>query len=447
MKAIFKKKSLFSLRNPYTFIFQFFFPTLFLCYALYSQYLTVPKEASMELSLKSYGEDIINLLAVQKGSDLALVQRYEQQMNGTGEFRHVPDMNSHIFNMSPMDYEDFKYRALAGALITPNRTLAFFSNEPYHSIPISLTGVYNALIQTKNPGAPRLVFENHPIPQRLSGTEQQFAQMFSYYSMTIMLSFGIIATASGLCEVYVQERENGVMNMQFISGISPDLYWVFSFAFDMLVYGLSVSTVILILLWDHATPKLWQFFQILFLFGFSALPFGYLRARRYKKPADVNSDLQRFGYVSLIAYFTLYVGACTLGYMNQEKVEMFFMIMPHFNLVDGVLKYTLAVAGLQEIEVLWKNKLMFGVSGFLCLLLVILHDTQDMQWLYRWFRWNRGDVHDVVPSQDNDVLREEARVDAMSEDEVGNELVVAKHLRKKFGKTTAVKDATFVLER
>lgn len=448
--AIVKKKFYFHLRNPFTFLMTLFFPTLLLGYVLYSQYLQLTEDVAVQLSPDTYGDDVVTLMTAQDGADAHFVERYEQSMNRTGRFVTVPNMKAHIFNMTPVEYSDFKFRSVVGAVFTKDTTLAVFSNEPYHSIPIALTAVYNAMIQGKNPGAPRLAFVNHPVPQRLSGAQEQIKEMVTYYILAMMMSFGFISTVSGLVQVYVQERVSGVKNMLFISGLSPDLYWLFSFAADLMLFSVSVCSVAVVLALDRATPQLWEFCQISVMFGCSGLAFGYLRSRRFVKSADLGSDMTRFGTFTALLYFTVYTILIATATIKQESVEMFLMLLPFFNLVDAVLKYSLGVAGIQSLDLLWKNKLMFGISGLVCMVLVILHDTQDMDWVYKWCRRRRrqsGVQGDILRPVDEDVKREVARVDAMTEEERKSQLVVASHLRKDFGNATAVKDATFVLDR
>lgn len=90
---------------------------------------------------------------------------------------------------------------------------------------------------------------------------------------------------------------------------------------------------------------------------------------------------------------------------------------------------------------------MFFVSGCIWMMLVILHDTQDMRWLYKFWppRNKEGDA--VETPLDTDVVRELAKVDAMSGEQIEREVLVAKHLKKSYGTVKAVKDATFVLDR
>lgn len=346
-KSIFLKKFFYNLRNPLSFAFQMLIPTLYLSYAIYSQHNRAQQDQGLELSLNTYGNSVVTLLSAENGTNNeALVENYMQFVNRTGELRVVPHIKDYIFGLNASAYGTFKYYSVIGAHFTENRVLAMFSNQPHHSVPIALTSVYNAIIQKKNPGAPELLFINHPIPIKLSGAMEEILRLFSYYTAAVLLSFGLISSASGLCDVYVQERVSGVMNMQFISGLSPDLYWIFSFMVDLLLYGIAITIVMIVSVVDNASPNLVQLFQVIFMFGFAALPFGYLRSRRFKKSADLTNDLYRVGYLCLILYFTLYMGAIAKGWINQNKVEVYLMMLPHFNLVDGVLKYALGAAGM-----------------------------------------------------------------------------------------------------
>lgn len=385
-------------------------------------------------------------MTVQNGSNYALADRYADLVNRTGQLITVPDITSHINSMSAMDYNDFKYRSVIGAVFTQNVILAMFSNEPYHSIPITLTNIYNAVIRGKDPSAPELVFANHPMPIRLSDEERKIQSMSSYYLIAFLVSMGALYCSSDQCEFYVPERQTGAMNMQFIAGLSPFSYWMFSLIADLIVYGLAVGTVILAAGLSNTSTELWEFYQILFLFGFAALSFGYLRARRFKKAADLGSDLRKFGYIGVIAYLVL-TGAIMLGKLDKKYVEVFYMILPHINLFDGVLKYTMGISGLGSLDDLWKNKVVFVASGSFYFLLVILHEMHALDWLYGM--WNSKESMEELNDRrvDEDVVKEAKKVDRMTPGEISSQLMVAKHLKKSFGRFTAVKDSTFILER
>lgn len=398
------------------------------------------------MSLASYGNDVVNLMTVQNGSNYALADRYAELVNRTGQLITVPDIASHISSMSAMDYNDFKYRSVIGAVFTQDVILAMFSNEPYHSIPITLTNIYNAVIRGKDPSAPELVFVNHPMPIRLSDEDRKIESMSNYYLIAFLVSMGALSCSSDQSEFYVPERESGALNVQFIAGISPVLYWIFSLIADLIVYGLSVGTVILVAGLSNTSTELWEFYQILFLFGFAALPFGYLRARRFKKAADLGSDLRKFGYFGMLAY-VLITGAIMLGKVDKKYVEVFYMILPHINLFDGVLKYTMGISGLGSFDDLWKNKVVFIASGTFYFVLVILHEIHALDWLYGMCQ-RKGSTEIVNDRRvDEDVVKEAEKVDRMTPGEISSQLMVAKHLQKSFGRFTAVKDSTFTLER
>ena len=90
---------------------------------------------------------------------------------------------------------------------------------------------------------------------------------------------------------------------------------------------------------------------------------------------------------------------------------------------------------------------MFCVSGGVFLVLVVLLDMQLGRKAMGLFKWKRSSDTLLNGTLDEDVQQEMQRVNGMSEREISANLVVAKHLKKSFGKLKAVKDVTFVLER
>lgn len=97
-------------------------------------------------------------------------------------------------------------------------------------------------------------------------------------------------------------------------------------------------------------------------------------------------------------------------------------------------------------EDLHRNYMMFIGTGLFWLLIIIICDMKGFSWLSS-LRIKREIEPQQTGQTDSDVLEERQLVDAMGPQEIAAEVLVAKHLRKCYGKLCAVEDATFVLKR
>lgn len=87
---------------------------------------------------------------------------------------------------------------------------------------------------------------------------------------------------------------------------------------------------------------------------------------------------------------------------------------------------------------------MFVGTGLFWLLLIIIIDMKGFSWLSTL---RSRKIEPQTVQLDSDVLEERELVNAMGPQEIASEVLVAKHLRKSYGRLCAVEDVTFVLKR
>lgn len=350
LKSVFWKKFYFHLRNPFTFIFYFLLPTLMLAYLMYSQWTAKNMKGhdGLHLNLNQYGGNVVTLIEAEEKANQKYVDNY-MELATSGRTEMVSNLNERIYGMTAREYYDFKNTAIMGAYFKADKSIvAFFNNEPYHSAPIALTNVFNAIIKSENPDHPRLEFVNNPIPEKLSETVQKIINMAGFLALGSLMTVALSYWSGFFGLLYVDERQSGMMHLQFTSGFHPCVYWSMNFFWDLLLHGLCMTLVVIFAV-ASGMPALQgsheRFYLVLYLFGFSALPFVYWRALRYKKPWDLSGNIALIGFLSLAGY-GIYLAAVTAGYINKEKSEMVFMLLPFFNLIDALVKHSLASVGM-----------------------------------------------------------------------------------------------------
>lgn len=263
------------------------------------------------------------------------------------------------------------------------------------------------------------------------------------FKLTMGLSMGVIFQSNMIGSIYVLERTSGAMNLQFIAGLHPINYWLYSFIYDLLVYFLSMSFVMLLYIfkYDCVTVGLLELVGIEFLFAFAIHPCIYLRARRYR------SQNALFIHVMIVGSSTFIFYLIIMGLAPRGIGHDILNIIPFFNLCDSLYNWHRNKLGTTEFierNNLHLNNLLFLTVGAVHFILLFLHDLKLMNWFYEWkdppARPHLGNV-------DQDVRDEMKKVDLMSPAEIRAQLLVAKHLMKSYDSKVAVKDVTFILNR
>ena len=184
--------------------------------------------------------------------------------------------------------------------------LLFNSTSP-HALPTLLATAHDALLRNRTKNAGRLKVSAEALPyskweqSRLSG----FIALFG--SILIIIPF---ANVGALFIVpLLREVDSGFKEQQFISGTPVSVYWISSWAWDIIMYLAVVSaTLVVIFLVNHLFPAATKAFVgttsstaativALCLFGFAAAPLASVASFQFKRPST--------GLIFLIAFHFL----------------------------------------------------------------------------------------------------------------------------------------------
>lgn len=425
IRALVTKRFFYNLGHPFSTLLQVFGPV----FIAYNRNKAPPGAAELELSMDVYREVPTRECLIEMEQGQPLENLYKGLLGSQCDMISTGDINKYMFEMNPFQNYEALRAIMVGIKIANDSVFAVFNNEPLHSIPIALTAVYNSLIAERDdPNVPQLLFASKPLPN-----DDPFAstdQTFVFFSPILMACWTALF---GL--VYVQERVTGAMNLQFLSGLSPAFYWFVSLLQDMLLVSSSAAICVLVSVlmsssWDGAVETIGD----CKLATLSTLPLVYLVARTLRGPAALISWVMLLGILGLSMYFLFMLG------ILKFDLEIFFLPFSFLNFTSVVMhKYILR----DYEEVIWKNRAMFLGSGLFYFTLLVMIDRHMFTWLCNW-----GRVQDKPLGRlDDDVQGEMLRVDMMSQEQISTKPLVAKHLRKAYKATVAVRDATFVLER
>ncbi|XP_071498338.1 ATP-binding cassette sub-family A member 2-like [Diadema antillarum] len=214
-----------------------------------------------------------------------------------------------------------------------NAAMTWYNHKGFHSLPTYLNVINNAILRANldpsihgNPSAYGITVINHPMNKTSSSilndyNVQETSQVLIAMFIIVAMSF----VPASFVVFLVAERSSKAKHLQFVSGVSPLVYWLSNFFWDMMNYLIPAACCVTILkafdipAYSSAT-NLPAVIILFLLYGFSITPMMY--------PASFYFEESSLAYVSLIV-INLFIGITTI--CGSFLVEL-------FNLDDELLK-------------------------------------------------------------------------------------------------------------
>lgn len=216
-----------------------------------------------------------------------MFNEYRINIQAKGRNKRVQEMTTDIqtefLTQAQMRIYQSNVQNLVGlSLDGYNYVVAWFNGYPYHSQPLSLNLVHNAIIRSRLGTNYSIHISNYPLPFKV---ESAAGLLTGPNNMGFLLATNIpfaMAFLSAFYVVfYIKERISKAKLLQFVSGLNVSVFWITSFLFDFTTYIISAVVVILILLtfqeqgWRTAS-ELFTAFMCLMIFGFAMLQLTYV---------------------------------------------------------------------------------------------------------------------------------------------------------------------------
>ncbi|XP_026313079.1 phospholipid-transporting ATPase ABCA7 isoform X3 [Piliocolobus tephrosceles] len=324
--------------------------------------------------------------------------------------------------------------AWAHSLDSRDSLKIWFNNKGWHSMVAFVNRANNALLRAHLP--PGLAHRTHSITtlnHPLNLTKEQLSEAALMASsvdvlVSICVVFAMSFVPASFTLVLIEERVTRAKHLQLMGGLSPTLYWLGNFLWDMCNYLVPACIVVLIFLAFQqrayvAPANLPALLLLLLLYGWSITPLMY--------PASFFFSVPSTAYVVLTC-INLFIGingsmaTFVLELFSDQKLQevsrilkQVFLIFPHFclgrGLIDMVRNQAMADAferlGDRQFqsplrwEVVGKNLLAMMIQGplFLLFTLLLQHRSQLLP---------QPKVRSLPPLglEDEDVARERERV-------------------------------------
>uniref|UniRef100_A0A663MJ03 P-type phospholipid transporter n=1 Tax=Athene cunicularia TaxID=194338 RepID=A0A663MJ03_ATHCN len=312
----------------------------------------------------------------------------------------------------------------------------WFNNKGWHAMVSFLNVANNAILRANlRPGqAPEeygITAINHP----LNLTKEQLSEVTVLRTsvdavVAICVIFAMSFIPASFVLFLIQERVTKAKHLQFVSGVSPTIYWLTNFTWDIVNYALSAGMVVVIFAgFDkkaYTSPtNLPVLVALLLLYGWAVIPMMYPAASFFSVPSTA--------YVAL-SCINLFVGinssAITfiLDLFENNPVSNFnktlknvLIVLPHFCLGRGLIDLAMNQAvtevyarfGEEHVsnpfqwDFVGKNLVAMAVQGVAFFILNLL-----MQHHLFSTRWNAPANTAMSPiiGEDEDVAEERRRI-------------------------------------
>ncbi|XP_034558386.1 retinal-specific phospholipid-transporting ATPase ABCA4-like [Notolabrus celidotus] len=229
----------------------------------------------------------------------------------------------------------------------------WYNNKGWHAMVAFMNVANNAILRAFLPRSAKpvefgITAINHPLnltKEQLSEVTVLTTSVDAVVAICVIFAMSFIPASFVL--YLIQERVTKAKHLQFVSGVSPLVYWVANFFWDMMNYTLSTAMVVgIFMAFDkkcYTSPSnLPALITLLLLYGWSVTPMMYPMSYLFNIPSTA--------YVSL-SCINLFIGINSSAitfilelFENNRSLLMFnewlkkgLLVFPHFCLGRGLI--------------------------------------------------------------------------------------------------------------
>ncbi|XP_074859387.1 retinal-specific phospholipid-transporting ATPase ABCA4 [Carettochelys insculpta] len=318
---------------------------------------------------------------------------------------------------------------------TEDSIKVWFNNKGWHAMVSFLNVANNAILRANLPKgqAPEeygITAINHPLnltKEQLSEVTVLTTSVDAVVAICVIFAMSFIPASFVL--YLIQERVTKAKHLQFVSGVSPAVYWLTNFLWDIVNYTVSAGMVVGIFIGfekkAYTSPSnLPVLIALLLLYGWAVIPMMY--------PASCLFSVSSTAYVAL-SCFNLFIGINSSAitfilelFENNLSLQKFnktlkniLIIFPHFCLGRGLIDLAMnqavtdIYARFGEKQVLnpfqWhfvgKNLVAMAVEGVVYFALHLLMQHHPIP-----TRWFSEPAKLPISDEDEDVAEERQRI-------------------------------------
>uniref|UniRef100_A0A671PN16 ATP-binding cassette, sub-family A (ABC1), member 4a n=1 Tax=Sinocyclocheilus anshuiensis TaxID=1608454 RepID=A0A671PN16_9TELE len=281
---------------------------------------------------------------------------------------------------------------------TENNIKVWFNNKGWHAMVAFMNVANNAILRANlPPGADLNEYGITAINHPLNLTKEQLSEVTVLTTsvdavVAICVIFAMSFVPASFVLYLIQERVTQAKHLQFVSGVSPLVYWIANFFWDMINYAVSAAMVVgIFIAFDqkcYTSPgNLQALIALLMLYGWSVTPMMYPMSYVFNVPSTA--------YVSL-SCINLFIG------INSSAIPF---ILDLFDSTEALYKCEDFSLDPFSWDFVGKNVTFMAIEGFVYFILNVLIQ-------YRFFldHWMSDFKKPPITDEDVDVAKEREKV-------------------------------------
>ncbi|XP_034068007.1 retinal-specific phospholipid-transporting ATPase ABCA4-like [Gymnodraco acuticeps] len=318
---------------------------------------------------------------------------------------------------------------------TQNNVKVWYNNKGWHAMVSFMNVANNAILRANLPKGANLdtygiTAINHP----LNLTKEQLSEITVLTTsvdavVAICVIFAMSFVPASFVLYLIQERVTQAKHLQFVSGVSPLVYWMANFLWDMLNYSISAALVVEIFIFFdkkcYTSPtNIQPLISLLMLYGWSVTPMMYPMSFAFSVPSTAYVSLSCINLFiginsSAITFILDLFEGTTALYRFNQMLKTVLLIFPHYCLGRGLIDMAMnqAVTDIYarfgedyrpdpyNWDFLGKNLFCMAVEGFLYFILNLL-----FQYRFRLDHWMSDCTRPPIVDEDLDVAEERDRL-------------------------------------
>ncbi|XP_048030796.1 retinal-specific phospholipid-transporting ATPase ABCA4a isoform X1 [Megalobrama amblycephala] len=344
----------------------------------------------------------------------------------------------HLLNVTGGRYSKLALREFGTFLRymeTENNVKVWFNNKGWHAMVAFMNVANNAILRANLPPGVNLneygiTAINHP----LNLTKEQLSEVTVLTTsvdavVAICVIFAMSFVPASFVLYLIQERVTQAKHLQFVSGVSPIVYWTANFFWDMINYAVSAAMVVgIFIAFDkkcYTSPgNLQALIALLMLYGWSVTPMMYPMSNVFNVPSTAYVSLSCINLFiginsSAITFILDLFDSTETLYKCNQVLKKALLVFPHFCLGRGLIDMAMNQAVMDVYarfgedfsldpfswDFVGKNVTFMAVEGFVYFILNVLLQ-------YRFFldHWISDFKKPPVTDEDVDVAKERERI-------------------------------------
>ncbi|XP_070541232.1 ATP-binding cassette sub-family A member 2-like [Ptychodera flava] len=366
---------------------------------------------------------------------LATNQRYRQNRLGALSFGNVRRFVPIDFVTKLNDSSPFRKLASRDAVV------AWYSTESTQSRAVFVNVLNNAIFRATlaqsghvNPSDFGITVVNEPIV-----TERDVLNRFivggTYLKISVLTLIGMSSISASVLIFLVEERASNAKRLQYISGVSPLVYWISNYTWDFLAHVLPIAGCIAIFL-AFGVPVYSSVHNILpvvalfVMYSWCVIPLVYPITYAFNVPST--AYMVFFICHVIISYFPtismLYVehfAEAELALSIMQTFDSIFLVVPGYCLGHGIILLAfcdVTNAFYKEIgefdkiqhpfqwDILSRMLVVMAIEGFLFFCIVLLYDYGIFTRFCRICTLKQSEPTHTDEAEDIDVVEERRRI-------------------------------------